>query len=157
MTWYTGEGGAIRRATAVAQVDQSLSLAYGMRANEEGMRIAVQNIAVFAAPRSRRPTRMPKCNINEMKERVGNALAPQNGQQKIEDIAASELAFAQTTMQNSKERQQERKLTLENLLQEVEEAPETEVAAQILSLQTRLQASLQTTAMLYQMNIVNYL
>ena len=94
--------------------------------------------------------------FNEMKERVGNALAPQNGQQKIEDIAA-ELAFAQTTMQDSKERQQERKLTLENLLQGVEEAPETEVAAQILSLQTRLQASLQTTAMLYQMNIINYL
>ena len=48
-------------------------------------------------------------------------------------------------------------LMLEDLLQGIEQAPQEEVAAQILALQTRLQASLQTTAMLYQLSIVQYL
>jgi hypothetical protein len=60
-------------------------------------------------------------------------------------------------MVDAKERQQQRKLMLEDLLQGIEQAPQEEVAAQILALQTRLQASLQTTAMLYQMSIVQYL
>ena len=48
-------------------------------------------------------------------------------------------------------------MTLEDLLQGIEQAPQDEVAAQILALQTRLQASLQTTALLYKLSIVNYI
>ena len=60
-------------------------------------------------------------------------------------------------MKDAGERQSERKMMLEDLLQGIEQAPQEEVAAQILALQTRLQASLQTTAMLYQLNITQYL
>lgn len=60
-------------------------------------------------------------------------------------------------MKNATQRQQQRKLTLENLLQGIEQAPQDQVAAQILALQTRLQASLQTTATLYKLSIINYL
>ena len=48
-------------------------------------------------------------------------------------------------MNDAKERQQESKNMLETMLQGIEQAPQEEVAAQILMLQTRLQASLQTT------------
>ena len=60
-------------------------------------------------------------------------------------------------MKDAKERQQQRRAHAGDLLQGIEQAPQEEVAAQILVLQTRLQASLQTTAMLYQLSIVNYL
>jgi flagellar hook-associated protein 3 FlgL len=157
ITWYTGEMASDpARGTAIAKADDALTISYGARANEDAIRSTIRSVAVFAAMTFSASDPNAEARFDEMKERVGNGLAPQNGQQKIEDIAA-ELAFAQTTMQHAKERQQERRLTLESLLQGVEEAPEAEVAAQILSLQTRLQASLQTTAMLYQMNIVNYL
>jgi flagellin-like hook-associated protein FlgL len=157
ITWYTGEMASDpARGTAVAKVDDALTISYGARANEDAIRSTIQSVAVFAAMTFSASDPNAEARFDEMKERVSNGLTPQNGQQKIEDIAA-ELAFAQTTMQSAQERQQERKLTLESLLQGVEEAPQTEVAAQILALQTRLQASLQTTAMLYQMNIVNYL
>ena len=43
------------------------------------------------------------------------------------------------------------------MLDGIEQAPPEQVGAQILALQTRLQASLQTTAMLYQLSIVNYI
>ena len=55
------------------------------------------------------------------------------------------------------ERQRQTKAALTNLLQEIEGIPTEEVAAQILALQTRLQASMQTTSMLYQTSLVNYI
>ena len=67
------------------------------------------------------------------------------------------MRFAQTTMKDATQRQQQRKTMLGDLLQGIEQAPQEEVAAQILALQTRLEASLQTTAMLYRLSIVNYI
>jgi hypothetical protein len=43
------------------------------------------------------------------------------------------------------------------MLQQIEGVSQEQVAAEILALQTRLQASLQTTARLYQTSLVNYL
>jgi flagellar hook-associated protein 3 FlgL len=48
-------------------------------------------------------------------------------------------------------------LTLQNLLQSVEGATTEEVASQILAMQTSLQATLQTTAMLLRTSLINYL
>jgi hypothetical protein len=60
-------------------------------------------------------------------------------------------------MQSASDRQQQRKSTLQGMLEGIEGVSQEQVASQILALQTRLQASLQTTAMLYQISIVNYL
>ena len=78
------------------------------------------------------------------------------GTQSIEAIQA-ELAGAQTTLQSAKDRHQQTNATLSDLLQSVEGVSNEEVAAQILAMQTSLQASLQTTAMLYKTSILNYL
>ncbi len=43
------------------------------------------------------------------------------------------------------------------MLEQIEGVSNEEVAAQILALQTRLQASLQTTSLLFQISLVNYL
>ena len=131
-------------------------MSYGARANEQAIRATISSIAVYASMTFSTSDPNASVRFGEVSQRVGAALAVPNGQQKIQDIQA-ELAFAQTTMADAKERQQQRKMTLEDLLQSIEQAPQEEVAAQILALQTRLQASLQTTSMLYQMSIVNYL
>ena len=48
--WYTGEiGSDPARGTATAHIDQSLSVSYGARANEEAIRTLVQNVATLAA------------------------------------------------------------------------------------------------------------
>ena len=70
---------------------------------------------------------------------------------------AGQLAGAQIALNNAKDRHDQTNTTLQNLLQSVEGAPTEQVAAQILSLQTSLQATLQTTAMLLQTSILNYL
>jgi hypothetical protein len=157
VTWYTGEMGTdSARGTAVAQVDDQLSVAYGVRANEQGIRATVQNIAVYAATTFSASDPNAADRFAALKQRLGIALDNPPGQQKIEDIQ-SEMAYAQTTMQGASERQQQRQSTLQGLLEGIEGAPQEQVAAQILALQNRLQASLQATALLYQISIVNYL
>ena len=95
-------------------------------------------------------------DLRALRQRVGAALAGSPNQQTVSDIAG-QLAGAQVALSNAKDRHDQTNTTLQNLLQSVEGAPTEQVAAQLLSLQTSLQATLQTTAMLLQTNILKYL
>lgn len=157
VTWYTGEAGATSaRSTATAKVDQDIGISYGLRANEEGIRWQVQQIAALAA------ISMPDTDPNTsarnaaLNDRIRANLDTPPGTQSIEAIQA-ELAGAQTTLEAAKDRHQQTNATLSDLLQSVEGISNEEVAAKILAMQTTLQASLQTTAILYQTNILKYL
>jgi len=157
VTWYTGEMGTdLARGTAVAKVDDALTVSYGARANEQAIRSTIKNIAVYATMTFSAGDTNAKDRYAELSERVGNAFAVPNGQQRIQDIQ-TELAFAQTTMKDAAQRQEQRKTMLQDLLEGIEQRPQEEVAAEILALQTRLEASLQTTSILYRLSIVNYL
>jgi len=155
--WYTGEMGADpARGTAVAKVDDALSVSYGARANEQAIRSTMANIAAYAVTTFSPGDPNAQDRFAALSERVRSGLAVPNGQQKIQDIQA-ELAFAQTTIKDATQRQGQRKMMLGDLLDSIEQAPQEQVAAQILALQTRLEASLQTTSILYRLSIVNYL
>ena len=78
------------------------------------------------------------------------------GQQTVEEIEG-ELASAQKTMTAATDRHTQTKSALSDMLQQIEGVPTEQVASEIMALQTRLQASLQTTAMLYRLSIVNYI
>ena len=138
------------------EVDDALTVAYGARANEGALRATISNIAVYAVTKFSVSAPNEKDRFAALTQRVATGLNPQNGQQKLQDIE-SELAFAQTTMNDAKQRQQQSQGMLDTMLQGIERAPQEEVGAQILALQTRLEASLQTTAMLYRLSIVNYI
>ena len=60
-------------------------------------------------------------------------------------------------MQTMKTRHQQTSATLTDLMQHLNGVSNEEVSAQILSLQTQMQASMQTTAMLLQTSLVKYL
>jgi flagellar hook-associated protein 3 FlgL len=157
VTWYTGEAGASSaRSTATAKVDQDIGVSYGLRANEEGIRWQVQQIAALAAismPDTDPDTSARSAALND---RIRGGLDVPPGTQSIEAIQA-EIAGAQTTLQAAKDRHQQTNATLSDLLQSVEGVSNEEVAAQILAMQTALQASLQTTAILYKTSILNYM
>jgi flagellar hook-associated protein 3 FlgL len=157
VVWYTGEMGAdSARGTAVAKVDDALTVSYGARANEQAIRSTMANIAAYAVTTFSPGDPNAQDRFAALSERVRSGLAVPNGQQKIQDIQA-ELAFAQTTIKDATQRQGQRKMMLGDLLDSIEQAPQEQVAAQILALQTRLEASLQTTSILYRLSIVNYL
>jgi flagellar hook-associated protein 3 FlgL len=152
-----GEAGSqSARTTANAKVDQSIGVQYGTRANEEGIRGQLQNVAALAV------ISMPGADPDSsgraaaFSTRVRVALDVPLGTQSIETIQ-SELAGAQASLKSAGERHLQTKTTLSNLLQEIEGVSNEEVAAKILALQTSLQASLETTARLFQTSILNYL
>jgi flagellin-like hook-associated protein FlgL len=157
VTWYVGEAGATSaRTTAVARVDQAITVNYGMRANEEGIRWAVQNLAALAAMTYSTTDPNAADRNAALNLRVTAALSHPAGVQTIENIAA-DLAGSQKTIADADERHNQTTAALSDLLQEIEGVPTEEVAAKVLALQTRLQASLQTTALLYQSSLVYFL
>jgi flagellar hook-associated protein 3 FlgL len=157
VAWYKGDNATDDpRTTALARADQSLTVAYGARADEHALRVAVQNLAVFAAAEFSGSDPNGQARYAALKQRIGAAMVGTANEQKVSDVSGS-LAGAQVALQNAKDRHDQTNTTLQNLLQEVEGAPTEQVAAQILALQTSLQATLQTTAMLLQTSILKYL
>jgi flagellin-like hook-associated protein FlgL len=155
--WYTGEDGPDpARGTATARADTDISVSYGLRANEEGIRWIVQNVAALAAVTYPPTDPNSTARAVALNERVGANLVVPIGTQKVETIE-TELAGAQAALGTAAERHTQTRNTLIDLLGQIEGVSTEEVGAQILSLQTRLQASLQTTSMLYQLSLVNYL
>ena len=157
VSWYTGETGTdSARGTALARVDQSITVQYGARANEQALRYQLQNIAVYAAVTTNANNPNASAQVNALQQRISTNLAPQNGQQSIQDMQA-EFAGAQTAIKAATDRQTQLKGMAQTMLDSIEGINQDEVATKILALQTSLQASYQTTSMLYQTTLTKYL
>jgi flagellin-like hook-associated protein FlgL len=157
VSWYTGDAATDNaRTTATARVDPSMSIAYGMRGNEDGIRSIVQAVAVFANTSYDGSDPNASDAYAALQQRVATVLSGQAGRQKVTDIAA-ELGGAQATLGAAKDRHGQTEATLSDLLQGIEGVRMEEVGAQILALQTNLQASLQTTALLQRTTLLDYL
>jgi flagellin-like hook-associated protein FlgL len=102
--WYTGEAGSDpARSTATAQIDPSVSVSYGVRANEVGIRSLVQNIATLAAV-----TVVPNASnavslSTALNQRLTTNLSGSPGAQSITNIQV-DLASAQTAMTTAQSR-----------------------------------------------------
>ena len=157
VSWYTGENGpGSARGTAVARVDQSINVQYGARANEEALRYQLQTIAVYATVTSNTSNPNAGAQINALQQRISANLAPQVGQQSIQDMQA-EFAGVQTAVKSATDRHTQLKGMAQTLLDSIEGINPDEVATKILALQTSLQASYQTTSILYQTTLTKYL
>ena len=155
--WYTGEAGSQpARTTATARVDQSITVNYGLRANEEGVRWQMQNIAALAAISMGPTDPDAEGRAAAMTSRLRAALDVPRGTQSTADIR-TELAGAQKSAEAAKERHQYSNAMLNDFLESVEGISKEEVGAKILAMQTNLEASMQVTARLFQMSILNYM
>lgn len=157
VSWYTGESGAdSARGTAVARVDDSITVQYGARANEEALRWQLQNVAAYAAVTTSATDPNAGGLMQALSLRVTDNLAEQQGQQQIKDIQ-SDFAASQTAMKAAGDRQTQAKSMAMTMLDSIEGVSDEEVAVKIIALQTSLQASYQTTSRLYQTTLLNYL
>jgi protocatechuate 3,4-dioxygenase beta subunit len=157
VTWYTGESGpGSARATATARVDQSVTVQYGARANETAIRSQLEALAVFAAVTTSPTSQYAAGQVAALSQRTAQNLATQPGQQTIQDIQ-TDFATAQMTMKNAGARQTQAKGMLQGIVDQAENVSPDQVASQILALQTSLQASYQTTAMLAQLTLTKFL
>jgi len=155
--WYTGDDATDNaRQTSIARVDDAIVIEYGARANEEGIRHSVQNIAVFAAMTFSASDPDARDRYAALLDRVGTALSPPSGVQRLEAIQ-TEIAGAKLAADAAGERLADRKPVLQGMLDEIESVPIEEVGAMLLQLNTRFEATLQTTAMLSQFTLLSYL
>lgn len=157
VTWYTGEAGPTSaRSTAGARVDPQITISFGMRANEEGIRTAIKNVAVYAATSFSASDPNASAQYGALTSRLAKNFTPPQGAQSILEIS-SEIANAQIMADGASDRHKQSTAALTDFLQSIENVPPEQVGTELLALQTTLQASLQTTAMLSKLNLVNYL
>ena len=155
--WYTGEDGAgSARSTASARIDPNLTVSYGTRANESALRNLVQNVATLAAV-TISPSDPNGAGLSAaLGQRLSTAMTGAPGLQTINDIE-TELAGAQASMNSSKSTHQQTSATLTNMLQSITGVSNEQVGAELLTLQNQMAATMQTTALLFQTSLVNYL
>jgi hypothetical protein len=138
VAWYTGEAGSgSARASSTARVDQTASIQYGVRANEQAIRSALQSVAAFAAVTTSPASSNATALVSALNQRVATSLTPQGRQQSVADIE-TDLATAQVAMKDVSARQSQAQLTLQNLVDQTETISTEQVATEILALQTRL-------------------
>ncbi len=155
--WYTGESGSTpARQTATAQVGPSMTIAYGMRANEPAISSLVANIAALAATSYSASDPNAQASYQALNQRVTANLDGQSGQQSVADIEA-DLANAQTTVSNATSLNTQTQTTLSNMLQGIDGVNQDQLGEQILTLQNTLSAALSVTARMAQFSLVNYL
>jgi flagellar hook-associated protein 3 FlgL len=155
--WYTGENGSTpARQTATAQVGPSMTIDYGMRANEQAISTLVGNVAVMAASTYSASDPNGQASYQAMTQDVAANLDGQPGTQQISDIEA-DLANAQTTVSSAGTLNTQTQSTLQQMVQNIDGVNQDQVSEQILTIQNALSASMSVTARLAQLSLVNYL
>ncbi len=155
--WYTGESGSTpARQTAVAQVGPSITIAYGLRANEPAITSLLATIGALAATTYSASDPNAAASYQALSQRVITNLDGQSSSQSIGDIE-TDLANAQTAMDNAGKLNTQTQSTLTDLLQNIDGVSQAQIGEQLLTLQNALSASLSVTARLAQMSLVNYL
>ncbi|MGL4437968.1 MAG: hypothetical protein ACRCUE_01730 [Bosea sp. (in: a-proteobacteria)] len=155
--WYKGDDDAAVQArnTGALQVDNGQTVAVGARANEEAFRESLVGFTVFATTSFSATDANSRDRYEAMADRVRNTLSF-GGTQKPQDVGL-EISTAQISMKSAKDRHKVTANFYETARSNVEDASQEEVAATILSLKTRLEASYQTTSILSRLSLVNYI
>jgi flagellin-like hook-associated protein FlgL len=154
--WYTGDdSGGDPRATMTARVDDAIVVNYGVRGNEEAIRNVVQNLAMLSAVSFSNSDPNAKERYTALTARADANLADSSVQQ-ISSIE-TQIAGANVSANAAKTRIDDKEPVLQGVLDDIENVDPTEVGVKLLTLQTQLQASLQTTAILSKLTLVQFM
>jgi flagellar hook-associated protein 3 FlgL len=155
--WYTGENGSTpARQTATAQVGPSMTVDYGMRANEQALSTLVGNLAVLATTTYSASDPNAASSYQALSNDVAANLDGKSGTQQVSDIEA-DLANAQTTVSDASKLNTQTQSTVQDMLQNIDGVNQSQVGEQILTLQNALSASYSVTARMAQESLVNFL
>lgn len=155
--WYKGENGTgSARDSVSVRVDDNVVVDYGTRANEEGFRELVQDLAVFVSQDFSAGSATDQSRYDALALRLDNRLADDQGEGTVTQVRI-ELAAAFKTADVLKARHTSVQGTLLTTLEEKKGVDLQEAAVTLLSLQTRLQASFQASATLLELRLTNFL
>ena len=156
--WYQGDDDTTvaARNTQTSEVDTGLQISLGARANEVALRDSLVALGMFLADDYPPGFTSTQDRFDAASARAIQVFNSTGGPNAILEING-EFGLATSQVQTAKTRHTDRKEFLNGLLSEIESTSREEVAVQLTSLQTQLEASYQTTARLSQLSLVNYL
>ncbi len=180
--WYVGYNAKIDpndtttspRNDVASRVDSNITVGYGVRANETAYANMVRSLAVMTVaefdpkagtlgdPKATTDAQrqynlgVEKARYSALASRVDGVLAFADGSQKPTDIH-TEIAVSGNVAKSAADRQTSSKTTLQVMLDGVEGINKEELTAQILTLQTRMNASYTTSMMLNNLSLLNYM
>lgn len=156
--WYQGDDDTTvaARDTQTSEVDTGLQISLGARANEVALRDSLVALGMFLADDYPPGFTSTQDRFDAASARAIQVFNSTGGPNAILEING-EFGLATSQVQTAKTRHTDRKEFLNGLLSEIESTSREEVAVQLTSLQTQLEASYQTTARLSQLSLVNYL
>jgi len=158
VSWYNGEDSSNARQTVRGRVDESTNVNYGVQANETGMVDLMRALSALSVEDYPDGDASANERFTEMTSKQLMRLAESNNNEPGSiELIALELGIARASNGSAKERHNNYSVQLANMLAEIEEAPIEQVAMELLSLQTRLQASYQTMSAVSQLTLVNYI
>lgn len=156
VVWYTGEVGGDPRNSVAARVDDSITVGYGVRANEDAFRVTLKSLAVYGAETFDRTDPVQLERQRQLQSRVVGDLTVNPGEQSIQSIQAK-LVSTESTLARAKERHVQTAGLAQAAVDRIESIDQNEVAISVLALQTRLQAAYETTSIISQLRLVNFL
>jgi flagellin-like hook-associated protein FlgL len=156
--WYTGGDSVDPRASIQARVDDAQTVSYGAQANESGTLGLVRALAVLSVQTFDTSDPSTEGRFDAIATRnVQNLSVSNNGTQGSIEMLSIELNNAKVQVGDIKSRHEDYHAQMQGLLAGIEKSDANEVAVQISALQTRLQATYQTTALVSQLSLVNYI
>ncbi|HVY51955.1 MAG TPA: hypothetical protein VHA07_10410 [Devosia sp.] len=156
--WYTGGDSTDPRASIQARIDDSQTVNYGAQANESGTLNLVRALAVLSIQNFDASDPNTEGKFDAVASRNVDRLSAMHASEKGSiEMVGIELNNAKVQVGDIKSRHSDYTAQLQGMLADIENAPEEEVAASILALQTRLQATYQTTSLVSQLSLVNYI
>lgn len=155
--WYQGElSSSDPRSSQSVKVDDYISVDYGVRANEEAFRNALQTLAVASLDTYTIGDQNGQDRYNAVRTRVTESFSQSSGKQGVDAVIA-DIAGAESVIGRTKERHVTHSNLLQTMVDDVQNADIYEVSAKLLDLQTRLQATYQTIGTLQGISLVNFI
>jgi hypothetical protein len=154
--WYQGDDTSPDpRLSQQAKVDSSVTVGVGVQANELGIRRLLANLAAYIGETFNPAVPTDKARFELISQRIRADLG-RTDIQRVQDIQV-DVSLATTTMKLAEERHKVKANFVQTVIADVEDASQEEVAAKLLSLQTKMQASYQTTSILSRLTLTEYL
>lgn len=163
VVWYSGDptlkAGA--RDSVRMRIDDNLTISLGMQANEDGFVNFLKPLAVLASASmgdayTAGDNDMRADLYTSIRINAGKALPTSDSRDSIDDIWQS-ISTKRMTINSTVERHQHMIDISKNILSDIELADTEEVAANLLTLQTQLEASYTTTSYLRNLTLTKYM
>jgi flagellin-like hook-associated protein FlgL len=157
VVWYVGDDAAgSARATAPVKIGDNQSVAIGLRANEPGLQSLLAGFGALAASDFPVSDPNPSKRYDALAGKLSGILLGPGGAATVQNMAV-DLGTASGVLAQGLERVTATKAQVQNLADGIDTKSPEQVAAELMSTQTRLQASYQAVATISKLSLVNYL